>query len=474
MDGFYHDEGEPLRRPERVRRLTFEDAWRVGGENAAAAGVVPLELLEDGDRQAGVFVERPAAPGRHDWGPPTSLDALAGRPDVDSVVGIGPVVARVPLPGVRELVAGLADDETLRNLPNLEWLSVHEAVGGGALDPGAIPASVRWLLCGVGTFGSPEAVADRLPDLERLRMRGFWNGRSIEPLAPLSGLRWLHVDPGKGLQHLGKLEALERLELDLVDGPKLTGLTRLRKLTRLRSLRLVGSGVRGLDGLGDLAALEELDLERAAVAELAPLAGHPALASVRIEHPRGLTDLTPLGALPTLRRLVVRFGGVGPRVEVPSLEWLRAAGALEELELSGVDASGADPAPLYGLERLRAVKLVGRFAAGERELREGLRAQDVELFCDGEPPARTAVGPVSYVRLDDGTWSIFEDATLPLGVDTNYEAEERVRGAIRDEDGELHDRLTFDSEAGALSITAQSENDIRRAAEMVAAMTTRS
>jgi hypothetical protein len=118
---------------------------------------------------------------------------------------------------------------------------------------------------------------------------------------------------------------------------------------------------------------------------------------------------------------------------------------------------------------LRRARLAGRFGADEAELRSSVRAG--ELVIDARPDADgIAVGPLRYRRLPDGAWSIFSNVVEALGTETNVDAEARVRGAIRDEDLALHDRLVFDSEPGALAIIAASEDDIRRAARVIAVL----
>lgn len=467
MGGFRYDPGEPPDRPRAIRRLTHEDVW-YGREHAAAAGVVPLARLQPGDRQAGVFAARGDRPGR--WGAPVTLDRLAAAPTVESVVGAGPVIVRTPLPHVHELAVGMTDDETLRNLPNLRWLSIASAIDGGPLQIEAVAESLRWLGCASETFGTPEAVATRFPQLERLRMHGLWRS-SPEPLAAFGELRWLWADPGKGLQHLAALEKLEVLNLELADGPRLANLKRFRSWSRLRVLWLTGSGVQSLDGIDQLRTLEELALRRVGVDDLGPLAGLPALHSVDIEHPSSrLREIAPLGELPALRRLRLFMGdGTGDQT-LSSLKGLAGARALEELELTGVVIEDADPRSLYALPRLRRAKLVGRFGADETALRTHVPADDLDVVVTPGAGPGTEVGPVHYRRLPDGSWTIFANVADALATESNVDAEDRVRGAIRDEDLDLHDRLTFDSEPGALAIVARSEEDIRRAAEVVASL----
>jgi hypothetical protein len=474
MEGFAYDADRPLRRPRLVRRLEFEDVWR-SDQHRHAPGVVPLELLQRGDTQAGVFREYGERPG--DLGPPVPLDALAAYPDVDSVVGLWPVVTRTPLPNIRWLSAAHTDEETLRNLPDLEALAVWSNLGARAqtripIEAAALPDSLRWLQCDAVTFGAPESVAERFSGLERLNMSGLWRGESAEPLAAFGELRWLATDAAKGLHHLAKLSSLELLDLDLAEA-RLTNLKRFSKLP-LRVLRLSGGGLKGLEGIEGLTGLTELELTRTtAVSDLTPLSGLPELASVRIEGAPRLRDLSALGTLPALRRLEVLVGDITADQPVPTLAWLDGLDALEELELYRLDVLDRDAGPLRRLRPLRRASVVGRFGAGEAELREAIQAPELVVVTRDEEDDGVAVGPVRYLQLGDGTWSIFSNVAPQLGTYNNHEAEDRVRGAIRDEDGALYDRLDIDSEPDALSILATSEDDVRRAATIIATLAER-
>jgi hypothetical protein len=51
-----------------------------------------------------------------------------------------------------------------------------------------------------------------------------------------------------------------------------------------------------------------------------------------------------------------------------------------------------------------------------------------------------------------------------LGVGTNHDAEERVRAALGTEEPGLLRRLSFDTEAGAVTIQGREEADLRAAA----------
>jgi hypothetical protein len=387
---FVRRDGPPPDRPSTVRRVTFDDAFAARVPQRAR-WVVPLEHVRPGDRQVGTFTAQAQIFGH---APPLALDALARFPDVESVVGAGPVLLRTPLPHVRELITGDTDRETLANLPGLARLAVGLAIDREPLSPDAVAPGLTELVCSRATFGGVEPLGE-FAGLRRLAVNA-WPEDSVEPLAGLTELRRLQLTAGKGLQHLARLERLEVLELTLESG-SLAGFKRFAGWQRLRRLEVSGRALRSLDGIEALAALEALVLRRTAVKDLAPLAGAPAL------------------------------------------RWV----ALDE-----------------------------RFSAGQVQALRAARPEvEIDWTAPEQEPAPTGtVGPVRYRRLDLGAWAIHQDVTAILDVDDNLAAENRVRGALADDDLDLLARLTLDSDAEALSVHATTASDIRRAAALIAAL----
>lgn len=328
------------------------------------------------------------------------LDLLADFPGVVSVLGAGSVRLRTPLPHVRELFASPLDEETLHNLPNLEQLVGGRAHKERFLDPESAPPRLRDLI------GSPFGRLDHLKNLERLQT-GTHFRESAEQIAGLNRLRWLDCVFGKGLRHLGKLTELELLEIDVQEGPALSNLEVFAGLEKLRFLHVNGRRLRSLDGIERLRALEYLYLYRPGVSDIAPIAGLPRLSRVRLEGADRVLDFSPLRDLPVLEWAHVLFH--------------------DHCDLPQPDLPGV---ALHWLKPWQ-------------------RRADIE------------VGEIAIVRLEDGTWSIFQDVTDLLGVQTNHEAEDRVRAAM---DPALRERVEFDSEGSALAISAASETDIRAAA----------
>jgi hypothetical protein len=397
-------------------------------------GIVPLAEVQPGVEQ----VEFP-------YRGVSDLGVLAGIESVRSVIGTGTALARVPLPQVRELVTRRTDAETLRNLPNLECLSLSEPV-----DVEAVPAGLRMLHVGCETFGGLEGLV-RFERLERLRVGAAFVG-SVEPLGRLTSLRWLSLDAGKGLRGLGHLTDLEELRLGLV-GVSPANLKALSKLAVLRRLTLEGP-VKSLEGIQGMQRLEYLFLTSRSLVDLAPLAGLPALAEVRIEQPRKLQDPSALGALPALRHLRYRAGTMTRLGTIPTIGFLRDHPRLEVLELIHTAVADGDLQPLETLPRLQFAGFAGEYAhVPELQARIGW---------DRGGPAPP------YRLLKTGQWSILRDVAPLLDVDDNFDAEERVRAAI---DPAIAKRLIFDSEPDMLGIVATSEADIRAAAAAIEALT---
>lgn len=462
---FSFDDGESVGRPERVRDVSFEDVW-FGRWLDLAGGVVPLEQLRAGDRQVGIFM-----PLRSLDPPPVELDRLAGYPSVRSVVGFGPVVLRTPLPAVEELYVDVADEETLANLPNLRraivsfpYRSRDDPSAVFSLDDlSVVSPKIVDLLCHVEMFGSVERLVETLPALERLQIGGLFD-RSAAPLAALSELRWLGTDAAKGLAKLGPLRKLESVSLD-VEGRRFSGLRAFEGWGRLQRLRISGRGLKSIDGMEHFVSLESLFLYRTGVVDLSPLAGLARLADVRLDHPDRVGDFSPLGALPALRSLRIDLAPISGVGSVPTIGFLRGSERLERLWLDA-EIEDRDLSPLFELPALREVAVYGELRAQVAELQR----RRPELQIHWGPPLQAEgvwLGSVRYCELSTGEWSIFQDMMELLGVESNIEAEGRVKGAISDHDLELFGRLDFDSEPDALGVSAPTEADIRQVAEII-------
>jgi hypothetical protein len=75
---------------------------------------------------------------------------------------------------------------------------------------------------------------------------------------------------------------------------------------------------------------------------------------------------------------------------------------------------------------------------------------------------KLSVGPLTLLDLtaEGHGWSLFQDLTGLLGTETNYDAEDRIRGIIEMNDPVLAKGLEFDTEADNVSIVAKTRDDI--------------
>ena len=145
-------------------------------------------------------------------------------------------------------------------------------------------------------------------------------------------------------------------------GASPANLQALTKLAALRRLTLEGP-VKSLEGIQGMRRLEYLFLISRTLVDLAPLAGLPALAEVRIEQPRKLQDPSALGALPALRHLRYRAGTMTRQGTIPTIGFLRDHPRLETLELIHTAVADGDLSPLATLPRLQLARFAGQYAS---------------------------------------------------------------------------------------------------------------
>jgi len=218
---------------------------------------------------------------------PRNIEFLRELPElefvsVDPSVDIEPVHA---LPHLRGLSFGGTWFGRLDfgRLPSLEWFFVAEAPANGGLETlYAGHSRIRSVRIGQSRVENLEPFG-ALPALERLELFVTRALRSLEgasALAPsLTGLE-LHTCPG--LTSLDGIEALQDLQfLSLNSCKQITDLSPLAQLPQLRFL-------------------DALQLGR--IESLAPLAGHPSLEAIRFPRPDD-KDLSPLETMPNLKAI---------------------------------------------------------------------------------------------------------------------------------------------------------------------------
>jgi hypothetical protein len=425
--------------------------------------MVPIEAAGRGDTQ--VLVAR--FPGRRGE-PVVAIDGLGQAPEIDSLIVSTEIQLSQPLPSVRELLlpslTQVPAAGTLANLPGLRTLHAPLAMttrklAVQALAPGLAELAVsRGCLADVGGVGG-------LSGLRSLEL-DLYPGDSVAPVGRLTGLIRLSVG-GPRVTGWRALAACELLEEALLNGLTGANLRPFAGWNRLRRLTITRRGLRSLAGVGVLAALEELDLRLMSVEDLAPLAALPRLRSLRLIGLKAAQDLSPLAGLRTLQRLEVSRAGieVADVVHIDSVRPLAGLDRLEEVVLSGTVVDDGDLAPFAALPGLRRLVLYGAGGPVVDELRS---RPGLELIVVPGPSAPAAVAHGLPIRsAPDETWCLRADLTERLGVDTNYDAEEVVREAVMGRDRELARRLSFDTEAGAVEISAADQADLHAVAAII-------
>jgi hypothetical protein len=480
----------------RMRRvtITFEDAWhRRLPAPEELPGLLPnIDNATPDDRQVAVYAPPTLGTAEARNEPPASLDGLADKPWIESVVLGWRAQAHVALPGVRSLI-GLhmfsdVDGPALAHLPNLEQLVQSRALPADVAHLARLrdaifdwptyiyppDVSAGWVLSANQEEREPYRVSpgaealSGLRSLERLRIDGSHLDEGVDPIAELSGLRWLDLHGWRNLRALGRLTELESLQMLEVD---MTNLRALRGLVSLRELSLLGR-LKSLDGIESMNALEDVWLRGRVVRDTTPLASLGNLRRLTLMYPDAVEDFTPLGECTSLRYLELTLGDDTEPGRLPSLSFVSSLLELEEVALLNVELGDSSLELLFELPRLRRLHLTGAAGPNVDELRRRRPDLEVEAFFLGEPDGRVYVGPVHYDPPGDGIeqWIIFQSLADLLGTETNQEAEELIRAELRRRDPALLERLQFDSEAGAVGIYAASEDSIRAAADVIAGL----
>ena len=473
-------QGEDVRRPEVVRRLTFDDLclWTRPFETALfqssllpparlGRSIVPIELARPGDQQV-VVHGRDSEP----HAPPLCIDFLADLPSVVSVVADRQVEAHRQLPRVRELFqvgyfSQPVDRETLSNMPGLVSLSLGTGWGSEKFDLEVLRAApgIRDLHFAALAVRSIKPLRF-LEGIQRLRIDGIASERVVRPLASLTRLRFLHLECWKGLCSLGDLESLE--QVSLMDA-SLANLKPFQAWRNVRSLAMSGRGVRSLEGIDALESLEELFLGGAGIKDLRPLAGAKNLRLLKLNHCDQVEDLGPIAEMKNLRSVVINLGSVSTTGHVSSIRFLAGLDQLEEFELVGAVIDDGRLDVLFDLPKLRRVMLLGHLAHQAERLRRHKPKCAIELIPlpAGSAADTVQAGSVTIRKNDQGTWSIFQDLSALLNVENNFIADQEIRHAIEQQDAHLLDRLEFDPDADFVSITARAEADIWMVARVI-------
>lgn len=464
---------ERLKRPETIFRYRFEHFARFGAldqrdrlPDHREHCVVPIEAVQHGDVQ--VLAARSLMPEPL----VIDLDPLAAFPSVESVVASTSVRAGRELPSIRELLipafSDIPEPATLRQLTGLQTLYFPFGTRR-KLDLNDLPAAqMRELMVNRWQVTSL-APLERMTGLVSLRAELF--REPLDAIARMSRLRLLIIrGPARGwakLRDCTQLESASFAEIDMAN------LKRWNTWKSLRELSLTGRRLRSLAGLEASERLERLALGNLPMDDLAPLGDLPHLASLTIRMPAGRIDLESIGRVSTLRSLVIDQSVMNDRdiVRLPTLRHLSSAHAIEELVLVGVQVEDRDLLALVELPQLRKVRLGQEIGADVEALRTARPELEVQYT---PPPARRTdlevhIGNITINRPGEGidTWWMFDDLAELLGTSTNYAAEKKIRSAVKKLDAKLASRLDWDTEAGAVGIYAEHEQDMRKVAEIV-------
>lgn len=464
------DAAERRRRPARPRTITFESLFR---EGINFDSIIPIECARMGDRQ--VLAAR--GPGHLDL-PIIDLAVLRPIESVHSIAASTPIECTIPLPNADELfthvIQGVAPDaRTLANLPNLRRLSIGSALGRRALAIDQLPVALEALR--LERHLLPEGLERpsnlhsllRFTGLKQLSVNHCWRTDSVAPLAALTQLVRLRCNAPKGWS---ALKACHLLEEVFAITPQMPNLRCWRSWSRLRYLLLTGTGVRSLDGIDELCSLESLELVMMNVPSLDALGDHPVLAELCVRGLQNVTDLSPLGRLPSLRRLTFKWvsGGTRDILHVATIRPLAKATALEELSLAGTIIGDGNLSPLVDLPNLRRVEVFGDLGSAVQSLRRA--RPDLEVIWN-QPRQTTGemVGKIQIHAPVEGTedWWLSEDLTTLLGAPTNHDAERKLKAKLKEFNPSLLERIHFDTEAGSVVVLARSRVDICAVAGLI-------
>jgi hypothetical protein len=460
-----------LVRPEVIMPLSFDDLLHRRRSARTQLGIVPIEAVQAGDTQ--VFAARE---DRKYNSPLISLDALAAFPSVRSIVTSTCVKARSSLPNLAELLfvgSGLMPDAlTIENLIGLESLYAAGAYSNVRIALDHLPRDLmrqlsipRWAVQDIAAVG-------KLTNLRELAIE-LYPVDGIEPISALHDLTYLRVSSGKGWACLRECVNLE--EAHLID-VRIANLRRWGTWKRLRHLVLTGAGLKSLAGMEQFENLENLTLIMVGCKDLESLEALSRLTDLTLRYVAASRNLNALSELTGLLRLRIdqSVGSNRDIIRVQSLRPLAGLENLQELVLLGTEISDGDLTPLINLPKLRKVVL-GRHLGADVDK---LKAARPDMEIDHHLPAPKQAGIVERVGQitihgpsgELKQWSIYEELTADLGVQTNYAAEQLLKRTLKKIAPDLLRRIDFDTEGDGVAVFAEAETDIRAVAKILTEM----
>ena len=183
-----------------------------------------------------------------------------------------------------------------------------------------------------GLLGPPENVKEWMPDPNlRWFVREHLEIPDDIPMTPRDLLRLTDIEIRaegiitnlQGLEHAVNLEFLDILRANISD------LTPLAGLQNIRVLKFYDSNISDLTPLAGLISLTDLNLAHSNISDLTPLAGLVNLAYLNLTH-NNISDITPLDGLVNLK--VLLLGGN----QIVDFTLLHGLVGLERLDLGGI------------------------------------------------------------------------------------------------------------------------------------------
>jgi hypothetical protein len=168
---------------------------------------------------------------------------------------------------------------------------------------------------------------------------------------------------------------------------------------------------------------------------------------------------------------------VGSNRDIIRVETLRPLAGLEnlrELVLLGTNIGDGDLSPLIGLPKLQKVVFGWHLEADVDKLK--IARPDIEIDHHLPPGKQSGIvervgqitihGPIGESR----RWSIYEELTDGLGVQTNDAAEQALQRTMKKVAPDLLRRVEFDTEGDGVAVFADAERDIRAVAKILDGM----
>jgi len=291
--------------------------------------------------------------------------------------GVGAVVKQTcrPFPGSKrkidpsELATALADGvanlrivsddrpeepyvlSSLSDVSSIHSLDLF-LVGEVDLTPVQDMKGLRRLDLSIGAALALGQITSEMSDLVELRLYAPNRVIDLSALSKMPELRVLYVDADAitGLESLGNLSQLQRVQFRLSEETDFSVLSKLTQLERLEISGKLGKSVLSdIKFVAPLTSLVGLDLADNRIEDLKPLADLEGLKLLVLSGNRKLSDISPLSGLTGLNNLQLRHTNVSDLTSIQNMT---------ELGILWLDrAPVSDIGPLEGLPKLWGLEL---------------------------------------------------------------------------------------------------------------------